>query len=80
MFGINVNGEVFELDKVNSDEKDKANIEAVCTNFWDISQVWNRGNILKIIQRFIQLVFTVGLLFLMYSKQLTDGSGSDYFT
>ena len=69
MFGVNVNGELFELDKVNNDERDKANLEAVCTNFWNIRQVWNRQNALKIVQRFIQLVFTVGLLFLLYSKQ-----------
>lgn len=53
MFGVNVNGELFELDNVNNDERDKANLVSVFTNFWDIRYVWNRGNVLKIIQRFI---------------------------
>lgn len=85
MLGVNVNGkpsepnknadgELFELDKLNPYEIPPSNKDPVCADFWEISQVWKRDNVLKIVHRFVQIVFTLGLLSLLYSKQQSDGS------
>lgn len=74
MLGVNVYGKSSESNNVNSDKEGKTNNKPVCVDFWEISQVWKRENVLKIVHRFVQIVFTLGLLSLLYSKQQSDGS------
>ena len=68
MLGISVDVHEFEFDETNGDEKDKVSFNALCENFWSIKDVWNRGNTLKIILRFLQLAFSAGVICLVYSR------------
>lgn len=71
MLGISVDVHEFEFDETNGDEKDKVSFDALCEKFWSIKDVWNRGNTLKIILRFLQLAFSAGVICLVYSRMQT---------
>lgn len=74
MLGASADVRQFEKFEANGDEWENATEQAACTNFCDPCEFWRDSTPRKIVHRFLQLMFTLGLLFFTYAKRLTDGT------